>query len=93
VGLLPKGRLTHAPASRTLYYHVYEWPEDGMIDLAGVRLEVRSARLLASGEAVAVSKPRPDTISLRVPVEAPDPHVSVIAIEYKGTLETAKPRP
>jgi alpha-L-fucosidase len=92
VGLLPKGRLTHAPASRTLYYHVYEWPEDGMIDLAGVRLEVRSARLLASGEAVAVSKPRPDTISLRVPVEAPDPHVSVIAIEYKGTLETAKPR-
>ena len=30
VGTLPNGRLTHRPAGRTLYFHVYDWPAAGV---------------------------------------------------------------
>jgi len=90
VGVLPAGRVTHRPETGTLYYHVYEWPADGSIDLPGISNEITSARLLATGEQLDVTKPEPDIVRIEVPAQAPDPYVSVITLSYKGPLEAEK---
>ena len=91
VGVLPDGRVTHQPKTRTLYYHVYNWPADGAIDLPGIQNDVASAKLLADGRAVEYSKPSDNVIRLKLPAESPDPHASVIAIKYQGDLK-AEPK-
>ncbi len=88
VGTLPNGRLTHKPSAKTLYYHVYDWPQTGTVDLPGVSNEIRRARLLADPSAeLAVSNPEEGLIRIQLPSRAPDPHVSVIALEYEGELD------
>ncbi len=90
VGVLPSGRVTHKPQSRTLYYHVYDWPKNGIVELPGIQNKITSAKLLADGKSVGVSKSEDNTIRLQVPAEAPDPNVSVIALRYKGELSAER---
>ncbi len=54
VGKLKHGRVTHNVETKTLYYHVYDWPTNGVIDLGGVRSKIVDAKLLANGKAVGV---------------------------------------
>lgn len=90
VGQVPAGRVTHRPETKTLYFHVYDWPAEGFVDLPGVLNEVISARLLAGGEQLGVSKPQKGIVRIQVPRAAPDPHVSVIALTYEGQLKAEK---
>lgn len=90
VGILPHGRLTHRAKTKTLYFHVYDWPADGMLELPGVFNRIASARVLATGEAVKVTRPEKGVIRLDVPGSAPDPHVSVIELKYRGVLKAEK---
>lgn len=73
------GRVTRK--GTTLYLHVFEWPRDGELRLAGLRTPVTSARLLSAPEAPLEFAQHDDELCLRVPVAAPDPDVSVVAVE------------
>lgn len=61
---------------RTVYVHVFEWPSEGRIVVPG--LKVKRAVLLDGGEKLAVSS---DGGEIRGPASAPNPDVTVIAVE------------
>lgn len=88
VGILPGGRVTHKPATKTIYYVVYDWPENGVIELPGVYNSITSARMLGDRTNVPFSKPMRNVVRLEVSPQASDPVASVIAIEYEGELRT-----
>jgi alpha-L-fucosidase len=85
---LPWGRvtqITQEDAGTTLYLHVWDWPADGKILLPGIRQYVQSGRLLANGVAVTTSVTSAGLI-VTLPGAAPDPDVSVVALELAGPL-------
>ena len=86
---LPWGRTTQKarPGGRiALYLHVWEWPADGNVLLPGLRQIPRSARLLARDGAV-TSSISPEGLVVTLPDAAPDPDVSVAALEFDGSIE------
>lgn len=76
--------------STTLYVHVWEWPADGKLLLPGGTQAARSGRLLASGAKVD-SAVTPEGLVLTLPGAAPDPDVSVVALEFAGPVPIAAP--
>ena len=89
IGRLPSARLTHTPSARTLYVHVYDWPNGGMLEVPGVANRIRRAYLLASPAKsleVSQSKDEEGLVQIKLPANAPDPHISVVALEYEGKL-------
>jgi alpha-L-fucosidase len=71
---------TH-PGGATLYVHVWNWPADGKLVLDGVQQAALSGRMLADGAAVS-SALSPDGLVVTLPGTAPDPDVSVVALEF-----------
>lgn len=91
----PWGRTTQKKrqgGGTTLYVHVWEWPADGKILLPGVTQSVASGRLLARGGGVTTTV-TPEGLIVTLPGTAPDPDVSVAALEFAGPVETANARP
>jgi alpha-L-fucosidase len=76
----------------TLYVHVWEWPADGKILLPGIKQAARSGRLLASGAAVAAAV-TDDGLVVTLPGSAPDPDVSVAALEFAGPIKIVEAAP
>ena len=76
----------------TLYLHVWNWPAYGKILLPGINRLPRSTRLLASGAAV-IATVATDSLMLTLPGDAPDPDVSVVALEFDGPVEIAGEAP
>jgi alpha-L-fucosidase len=70
----------------TLYLHVWEWPANGRILLPGVRQTALSGRLLAGGAAVSTAQ-TPDGLVVTLPGAAPDPDVSVAALEFAEPIQ------
>jgi len=86
---LPWGRTTQkvrAVGGATLYVHVWEWPADGKLLLPGITQTARSGRLLAGGAAV-TSTVTPEGLIVALPGSAPDPDVSVAALEFDRPVE------
>lgn len=73
------GRYTKKPSR--LYAHVFEWPKDGKLTIP-VKKATR-AYLLADKENTLTMEQTPDGLILHLPKKAPDPIVSVIAIELE----------
>jgi alpha-L-fucosidase len=71
---------TH-PGGATLYVHVWNWPADGKLVLEGVRQAAISGRRLSDGAAVS-SAISPAGLVVTLPGTAPDPDVSVVALEF-----------
>ena len=67
---------------KNLYMHVFDWPKDGRILLAGIPGRVAAARLLRGGGRVRFTQAG-DRLTLEVPASAPDPHASVVAISLQ----------
>jgi alpha-L-fucosidase len=83
------GRTTQkarADGGTTVYVHVWEWPGNGQILLPGIQLAARAGRMLAGGAAVA-TKVTADGLVVTLPGAAPDPDVSVVALEFAGPVE------
>ncbi len=94
---LPWGRTTQKadPAGgTTLYLHVWEWPSDGKILLPGLQQAPGSGRLLA-GEAEVTTTLTPEGLVVTLPGAAPDPDVSVAALQFNAAvaLKDAAPLP
>ena len=88
---LPWGRVTQKSGpsgGTTLYLHLWNWPADGKIVLPGIAQAPVSGRLLANGAAVASSVTGAG-IEVRLPGAAPDPDVSVAALEFAGPVVTS----
>ena len=90
VGIIPAGRVTHKPTAKTLYFHVYDWPTDGFVELPGILSEIASAKLLANGKELMVTRPEKDVVRIKVPDKGPDKYVSVIELKYQGELKAEK---
>ncbi|MGB9611511.1 MAG: alpha-L-fucosidase, partial [Bryobacteraceae bacterium] len=68
----------------TLYLHVFEWPAEGRLRVAGLKNQVHRARLLADPQRrLKALRDGPDVV-LELPGEAPDEIASVIALELDG---------
>ena len=70
----------------TLYLHVFDWPADGKLTVPGLKNEVASASLLASGKKLS-AKSSTEGVSLELPRQAPDQISSTLVLKVKGQLE------
>jgi hypothetical protein len=66
-----------------LYLHVFDWPHDGHLLLAGLKTNIKRAWLLADPKCDALKTERVNALDWRldVPVATPDPADSVVVIE------------
>lgn len=88
---LPWGRATMKPIAggTRIFLHVFEWPASGSLSVPGLLNPVRKATLLGGGELVSASAA--GTVTITVPAKAPDPIVSVIALDIEGEPSIIKP--
>ncbi len=64
----------------TLYMHVHNWPGED-VSITGLKTKAKSARLLKTGESVALSQDPYRLHLTGLPIDAPDSPVTTIAIE------------
>lgn len=76
----------------TLYLHIWDWPADGKILLPGIMQAPRSGRLLANGATVTWAM-TPKGLVVTLPGAAPDPDVSVVALEFADPVQVASAAP
>ena len=67
----------------TLWMHVHFWP-GGDVSISGLRVKVKSAKLLATGQAVKVQQDEFRTHLTGLPQKAPDEPVTVIELECES---------
>jgi len=82
---LPWGRATQK--GETVYLHVFDWPKDGTLVVPLSNKPVKACLLAAKEKHLELSA-GDRGLTIRVPAEAPDKIVSVIALELQG-----KPQP
>ncbi len=71
-----------------LYLHVFDWPHDGRLYIAGLKTNAR-AWLLADRKRTPLAATRVNAldVELSVPASAPDPWNSVVVLEFDAALE------
>lgn len=69
-----------------LYLSVFNWPADGKLLVPGLKNQMISARLLATGEALKV-QPSADGMVISLPASAPDSRASVIRLNVKAKVD------
>jgi alpha-L-fucosidase len=82
-------RRAGAAGASTLFIHVWDWPADGKVVLPDLKTAPKSGRLLASGAAVKWEM-TPGGLAVSLPGTAPDPDVSVFALEFAGPVQIGK---
>jgi len=65
----------------TIYLHVFEWPK-GSLEVSGLKGRVSRVTLLAGGRSLKFNQTA-DRLSIQLPDQPPNPHVSVLAILTK----------
>ncbi len=85
----PWGRCTVRPIAggTRLYLHVFDWPEDGRLELRGLTNEVTAVRVLARPDDIVLLPDDADGRVLLLPGTAPNPVDSVIAVDILGEPE------
>ncbi len=82
------GRCTQkqlAKGHTRLYLHVFDWPTDGKLKVSGLDNKLTKAFLLARGEHSWLRTTRKgNDLIIDVPLQVPDPTVSVVALDIKG---------
>ena len=68
----------------TLYMHVHFWPKGGDVALSGLKQKVLSAKVLKTGQALAVTQDGFRTHITGLPDAAPDSPVTVLEIQCDG---------
>ena len=67
-----------------LYAHVFEWPQNGLLQVPAGELRVNRVYLLADPNRTALqTEKKSDTLIIRLPQKAPDDIASVIVIEHR----------
>jgi len=94
-GLFTWGRCTkreEAGKNSTLYFSVFDWPQDGKLTIPGLKNEIVSAKLLA-GNTVLKTTATADGLTISVPEKSSDPIATVIKVEVKGKVDNTSAKP
>lgn len=73
-----------------LYLLVQEWPKDGKLRIPMTNAVTKAWLLAAPDKALKVEKTGGVTV-VQIPIEAPDPNVSVIALQVQGEIPPLRP--
>jgi alpha-L-fucosidase len=76
----------------TLYLHVFEWPADGKLLVAGLKSDVTNAKLLMTGDSLNVQRLNADDVMITVPTAAPNAADSVIALDFSSAPLASRTR-
>ncbi len=82
------GRVTRKAGEKggtTMYLHIWDWPADGKLLLPTLKELPSSGVLLAGGAAVTAER-TDDGVLVQLPGKATDPDVSVVRMEFPGSL-------
>jgi alpha-L-fucosidase len=95
---LPWGRCTKKihPKGATLYFHIFDWPEDGKLNIYGLKSTPDSVSLLSNGDPLVFSANDSDTnpgVTIELPKKAPGELVPVVKVEIMGELEVVQVLP
>jgi alpha-L-fucosidase len=85
------GRATQKtePGGRTtLYCHIWNWPADRKLVLAGVQQPALDVHVLA-GDATLTSKMSPAGLVINLPATAPDADVTVVSVDFVEPVHIA----
>jgi len=85
---LPWGRVTQKAGKNggtTLFLHVWDWPADGKILLPTLKEIPTSATMLKGGATVTAERSQEGAV-IQLPGKATDPDVSVVRLEFPGSL-------
>lgn len=82
------GRITQKGSK--LYLHVFDWPADGKLKVAGIDAKVKRASLLAGKKRLSISQSTPHEIEISIPTAAPDSLDSVVVLDCSGTITPAE---
>ena len=75
----------------TLYLHVFDWPDDGLLQLHGLHTPVRAASLLTDPTKRLPVRQEDDCIEITVPARPSDPVDTVIAVSLTGKPKVDPP--
>lgn len=81
-----------APNGGKLYLHVFDWPQDGQLEVPGLKNAITKASLLSDGQTV-MAKSQNGGVVLTLPRTAPDSVASVVVLEYTGPLQVDRVLP
>ncbi len=88
LGKVPWGRCTAKRGK--LYLHIFDWPKDGKLEVAGLKNKVKRAYLLADKKTkLAVAREGDETVVINVPEKAIDTIDTVVVLEIKGKPDIA----
>ncbi len=84
---LPWGRVTQKSnrSGTTLYVHVWDWPSDQLLLLPTLKEVPKQANVLATGAKIH-AKATADGLYLKLPQIAPDNDVSVLRLDFSGSV-------
>ena len=87
---LPWGRSTTNRKTRSLYFQVFDWPEDGLLQVPGLLSRASSVVMLADpGSNLDISYSGGQAV-ISLPSEAPDFNASVIKLTFDGDIEVVR---
>ena len=69
-----------------MYLSVFNWPEEGLLTVPGLKNKVISAKLLSTGAKVKTASTT-DCLNISLPLTTTDAIASVIKLEVKGKVE------
>lgn len=84
------GRCTWKPieGGTRLYFHVFDWPEEGKLVIRGILSKAKKVFLLADPAQIPLEvKSEGDALIIAVPGKAPDPVNAVVVLDVHGELE------
>ncbi|MBA7588917.1 hypothetical protein ES708_30988 [subsurface metagenome] len=92
---LPWGRCTRRETKKgtILYMHVFNWPEDQVLRVPGIKTRVRNVYLLNNKKQKLSSEFEKGDLLIDVSNTIPDPINTVIVVETKGNLEVTSNMP
>ena len=73
-----------------LFLHVFDWPEDGRLEVPGLVSQAESVYLLSDTQMRLNIEYAHGSAVISVPEKAPDPIASVVVLEFKGEPEVVR---
>jgi alpha-L-fucosidase len=92
---LPWGRCTQRITEKgtTLYLHVFDWPEEGVLKVPGLQATIKKAYLLSDKKQILTYNIENGDLMIDLPAEIPDVINTVIVLETKGIPEVTSNMP
>ncbi len=87
---LPWGRCTKKTRGRvtTLYFHVFDWPANGQLNVPGLKTKPKKVWLLSDAKSKALpSRVTDDGVRITVPAAAPDSISSTVVARFTEPLD------